>query len=297
MTNIGNRVTFLDTITYFQQSLGALANSLTDSEKHAISRECEKFIRKDKNLAKKFSSCTKEDQEWVLSYLSAGKGTILYEMITRHDSLNIKPEDGNFFLLHHFYSSLKDTTMTDEEYENTKKFYQAMKLENFGELNKINNFQDTIILCEIFEQQKKHLQKTLKYNPRKCNSASSFSGCVHRDKNKCCIALPTDTEHVRIFEKTLIGGFSCVNTKLAFDTEILLDDNKNEKVLFDLNINGKKQIKRISTKILKMDENNQYGQAMTKPLPYSCIKKQEHPPTHMMITMDIFLLLILNFMI
>ena len=159
MTNIGNRVTFLDTITYFQQSLGALANSLTDREKHAISRECEKFIRKDKNLAKKFSSCTKEDQERVLSYLSAGKGTILYEMITRHDSLNIKPEDGNFFLLHHFYSSLKDTTMTDEEYKNTKKFYQAMKLENFGELNKINNFQDTIILCEIFEQQKKNTYK------------------------------------------------------------------------------------------------------------------------------------------
>ena len=49
--------------------------------------------------------------------------------------------------------------MTDEEYENAKKFYQAMKLENFGELNKINNFQDTIILCEIFEQQKKKHKK------------------------------------------------------------------------------------------------------------------------------------------
>ena len=107
MTNIGNRVTFLDTITYFQQSLGALADSLTDREKHAISRECEKFIRKDKNLAKKFSSCTKEDQERVLSYLSAGKGTILYEMITRHDSLNIKPEDGNFFFYTIFIQALR----------------------------------------------------------------------------------------------------------------------------------------------------------------------------------------------
>ena len=28
-----------------------------------------------------------------------------------------------------------------------------------------------------------------------------------------------------------------------------------------------------------MDENNQYGQAMTKPLPYGCIKRQEHPPS------------------
>ena len=28
-----------------------------------------------------------------------------------------------------------------------------------------------------------------------------------------------------------------------------------------------------------MDENNQYGQAMTKALPYGCIKRQEHPPS------------------
>ena len=40
---------------------------------------------------------------------------------------------------------------------------------------------------------------------------------------------------------------------MAFDTQILLDDTKNEKVLFDLEIDGKKQTKRISTKILKMD--------------------------------------------
>ena len=28
-----------------------------------------------------------------------------------------------------------------------------------------------------------------------------------------------------------------------------------------------------------MDENNQNGQAMTKALPYGCIKRQEHPPS------------------
>ena len=33
------------------------------------------------------------------------------------------------------------------------------------------------------------------------------------------------------------------------------------------------------THILKMDENNQYSQSMTKPLPYSWIKKQEHSPS------------------
>ena len=63
----------------------------------------------------------------------------------------------------------------------------------------------------------------------------------------------------------------------------------------------KNKIKRIPTKILKMDDNNQYGQAMTKQFPYGC---QKHPPNllefnkyHMKITLDIFLSLTLNFII
>ena len=69
-----------------------------------------------------------------------GKDNIPYGMMTRHDSLDITPENGQFFLPHQFYSSLKDTTTTDEEYGNVKKFYWTMKLENFGELNKIYIF-------------------------------------------------------------------------------------------------------------------------------------------------------------
>ena len=87
--SIGNQIQFLDSIKYFQQSLGALADSLTDKEKSPISKECEK---------------------------------------------------------------------------------------------------GTKILCEIFEQRSR-LQEIFKFNPRKCNSVSSFSSCVHRDKSKCYIAL------------------------------------------------------------------------------------------------------------
>ena len=126
----------------------------------------------------------------------------------------------------------------------------TLKLQNFGELNHIYNFQDTIILCEIVEQRSSHLQEVFIYNPCKCNSASSFSGCVHRNKSKCCIALRTNAEHVRAFEKILIGGFSCVNTRLAFDTEVLIDKNENEKVIIDLLTDGKKQTKRISSQII-----------------------------------------------
>ena len=45
-------------------------------------------------------------------------------MIKRYSSLDISPEDGIFFLPHHFYSSLKDDVMTVKEYQNVRKFYQ-----------------------------------------------------------------------------------------------------------------------------------------------------------------------------
>ena len=56
-----------------------------------------------------------------------------------------------FFEIHQFYSSMKDSVLSTEEYENVKKFYKLMNLSNLGELNQMYNFQDTIILCEIFE--------------------------------------------------------------------------------------------------------------------------------------------------
>ena len=52
------------------------------------------------------------------------KGAIPYEMIAEYNSLDIVPDEGEFFLPHHFYSNLKDTTMSDEEYQNVKKNYK-----------------------------------------------------------------------------------------------------------------------------------------------------------------------------
>ena len=98
--------------------------------------------------------------------------------------------------------------------------------------------------------------------------------------SKIIIALSTSNEHVNIFETTLTGGFSAVNTRLAFDTELLLPNdtnspsnykNYNYKVIYNLNLDNEIKNYRVISKILKLDENNQYGYAMTKPMPTGCI--------------------------
>ena len=85
---------------YFQLGLGTLANNLTNIEKLAIRTGCKKkYTNKDENLSKKFNVLTGKHQEWVFDYLSTGKGTIPYEMITRYDSLDIVPFSPTQFLL------------------------------------------------------------------------------------------------------------------------------------------------------------------------------------------------------
>ena len=95
-------------------------------------------------------------------------------------------------------------------------------MRNLGDMNDLYNAQDVILLCEIIESRFQMISKKYGFNPRKCNSASSMSGSVEREMSRVILALPTKLEHVEIFEQTVTGGFSSLNTRLAFDTQILL---------------------------------------------------------------------------
>ena len=106
------------------------------------------------------------------------------------------------------------------------------------------------------------MYKKYYYIIRKCNSASTLSGCIQRDLSKVILTLPTCNDHVEVFEKTLTGGFSSVNTRMGFDMEILLPNlkssdfnkmnidgsfrsfkNQNFKVGYELKLDGKTNIR------------------------------------------------------
>ena len=163
-------------------------------------------------------------------------------------------------------------------------------MRSLGDLNDLYNVQGIILLSEIIENRFQAMHETYGFNPRKCNSGSSMSGYIEREMSRIIIALPTKLEHVQIFEETVTGGFSSVNTRVAFDTQILLPNlekkgdleknpmnkNFNYKVVYNLKLDGQKaQKKRVISKILKLDVNNQYGNGMTKQLPTGCIKDDE----------------------
>ena len=94
------------------------------------------------------------------------------------------------------------------------------------------------------------MQNECGYNPRKINSASKLSGCIQREQSKLILALPSDNNQMETFEKTLSGGFSCVNNRLSFDSEILMP-NLTEKAFQKMNIDQSfKAYKRNDLKLI-----------------------------------------------
>lgn len=74
------------------------------------------------------------------------------------------------------------------------------------------------------------------FNHRKCDSASTLSASTERDILKVMFTLLKSNELVKLFEKTLTGDFTYVNTRLGFDAELLLSNANNIFADGDVNL-------------------------------------------------------------
>ena len=213
--------------------------------------------------------------------------------------LNSKPENGIFlekmpFRKDEFCSFLKGKAVDEEEYINSKLLFTLLKMRDMSNLNDLYNAQDVILLHETFENRFQAMFEKSGFNPRKCNSASKLSGCIQREQSKVILELLTNNSIMENFEKTLTDGFSCVNTRLSFRTELLMPNLTNAdykktnidesfkahkrddlKAIYKIKFDNENTYHKrpIITKTLKLDKNKQFGYAVTKPT--GCIK--EHP--------------------
>ena len=117
----------------------------------------------------------------VLDIVTSGKDIIPYELIVDMQSLLLTPDDDQFWDKTEFFSELKLQAVNDKSNENSKFLLKTLKLRNLGDLNDLYNTQDVILLCEILESKFQAMQNTYGFNPRKCSSASTMSGCIERE--------------------------------------------------------------------------------------------------------------------
>ena len=263
-----------------------LASTLPETEKSSVKKLAIQFLNQHYYFGEIWKYLSNAQKTKILDIISEGKGIIPYENIVNMHYLFSTPENGIFFEKTEFFSKLKQKAVNNADYQTSFYLYKTLKMRHSGDMNGLYNVQDVILLSEICENRFQCMNDRYGFNPRKCNSASSLSGCIEREMSRVIIALPTSNEILDIFEQTITGGFSCVNNRLAFDSEIFLPnaikqntESKNYrkgydlKVCYNIKLNSDKiQPKRVITKILKLDENNQFGFGMTKPFPTGCTK-------------------------
>ena len=219
--SIKGEIKFINSLKYYQRSLAELTSSMEEKEIEKSHAQIDSFLKTHHHFSTVWTFLPPSKKEKILKITCEGKGVIPYEIVTGMDSFFLQPEN-HFWSKTEFYSELKQKTVGDEEYEDSKFLYQTLRMRNLGDLNDLYNAQDVILLSQLIENRFQFMQDRYGFNPRKYNSASSLSGCIEREISKVIIALPTNPDHVEIFEKTVTGAFSCINTRLAFDSQILL---------------------------------------------------------------------------
>ena len=99
-----------------------------------------------------------------------------------------------------FYSS---RNYKPDEYEYVKKLAETENKKAIGSQWHLQFSGHNNLVWNTWKQSQSNMSR-FPYNPPKCSSASSLSGCIHWFLSKTIIALPTKAEIVELFEKTLM---------------------------------------------------------------------------------------------
>ena len=148
--NISSEIRLIDSLKFYQRSLGELSSTLTAEEKIAVKKLAEKFLNEHFYFSTVWPYLSLKKKEKILEIISEGKGIIPYEIIVDMESFFIKPEN-DFWEKTEFFSELKQSAVNDEDYENSKYLYQTLKMRNLGDLNDLYNTKGVILLTEIIE--------------------------------------------------------------------------------------------------------------------------------------------------
>ena len=87
----------IDSIKYYQISLGKLSETLSDVEKNNITKLTEQFIITHDYFSVVWKDLHYSEKKKVIDIIVSGKGIIPYEKVESINSLSAKPENSVFF--------------------------------------------------------------------------------------------------------------------------------------------------------------------------------------------------------
>ncbi|XP_047515259.1 uncharacterized protein LOC125056273 [Pieris napi] len=218
---------FVDSLKFLPSSLDTLAKNLTKNNFNELSK-CFPNSEDFKRLTK--------------------KGVFPYEFIKDFDTLNYNQLPD----LPHFYSSLTDSIISNEDYNHAKDVWNHFNCKNMLDYSNLYLKTDVLLLADIFENFRRVCIKTYDLDPAHYYTAPGLSWDAMLKHTKTEIELLSDIDMIAFIKSGIRGGVSQCSTRYAKANNVYMSDyNAKDKESF----------------LMYFDANNLYGWAMSQYLP------------------------------
>ena len=184
-SNIYRNLIFNDSYRFFQKGLGDIAESLT-LEDFKITTN---FYKDNKHIN-----------------LLKQKGVYPYEYIDSLEKLN----ETQLPPIEAFYSTLKQETITEEDYQHAQKVWNTFNCQTLLNYHKLYLQVDVLILADAFEKFREFFLKYHEIDPAYCYSAPGLTWQCGLKHTKIKLDLLTDYDMLLMFENGIRGGYSGV---------------------------------------------------------------------------------------
>ncbi|XP_031355166.1 uncharacterized protein LOC116179510 [Photinus pyralis] len=183
------------------------------------------------------------------------KGVYPYEYMCSWDKFMEKdlPEKTKF------YSKLKQSHISDQEYSHARNVWRKFDIQNLGQYSDLYLMSDVLLLADVFTNFREKCITTHKLDPAFFFTAPGYTWQCMLNYTKVKLELLTDVDMMLFVEKGIRGGITQCCTKYS---------KANHKYLDEKNFDPSKP----STHIMYMDMVNLYGWAQSQCLPLNNFK-------------------------
>ena len=153
-----------------------------------------------------------------------------------------------------FYSTLNESSVSDEDYKHAQNIWKHFKMETFRDYHDLYLKIDVLLLADVFEKLRNESNKSYGLDPCHYYTSPGLSWDAFFKMTKAKPELLTDYDMYLMIEKGIRGGMSVITKRYS---------NANNKYMKDYDA------KQDSSFIKYLDANNLYGTAMCEKMPYS----------------------------